>query len=347
MARTWAGDLPTPDFAWLDPLVRHFQLGEPELLEALGGGLVHQTWKLKTTQGSFVVQRLHPQFDPAVTEDGQAIGFWLRQQGFPVPQFRRACDGSLHLSWGGGLWRVMDCLPGSSYSTPPAWSYLEQAGAAVGRLHRLLAGWHYSFRFQIPHFHDTAYFWQQLCQRSPDPEIRAEWQFFVETVPRLLLPPGLPTQIIHADLKFNNFLFDERGGFAGLVDLDTFMDHNLYVELGDALRSWGRRGEAVEAEAILAGLRGYAQTGNLRALQPELLLQGIQLMTLELGMRFLLDWFEDCYWNWDPQRYASRRDHNLARCRRQIRLYQHLTQIAPQLLESIYALASGEGNWLS
>ncbi|WP_414411652.1 hypothetical protein [Synechococcus sp. O70.1] len=142
-------------------------------------------------------------------------------------------------------------------------------------------------------------------------------------------------------------MFDERGGFAGLVDLDTFMDHNLYVELGDALRSWGRRGEAVEAEAILAGLRGYAQTGNLRALQPELLLQGIQLMTLELGMRFLLDWLEDCYWNWDPQRYASRRDHNLARCRRQIRLYQHLTQLAPQLLESIYALASGEGNWLS
>jgi Ser/Thr protein kinase RdoA (MazF antagonist) len=200
----------------------------------------------------------------------------------------------------------------------------------------------YRFRFQIPHFHDTAHLWQQLRQYEPALEVQAEWQFLIETVPNLLLPSGIPTQIIHADLKFNNFLFDEQGRFVGLVDLDTFMYHNLYVELGDALRSWGKRGNTLQPEAILAGLRGYAQTGNLHALQPELLLQGIQLITLELGMRFLQDWFEDAYWNWDPQRYPSRKAHNLARCQQQICLYQDLTQRAPQLLESMRALLSCE-----
>jgi Ser/Thr protein kinase RdoA (MazF antagonist) len=330
------------DLTWLDPLVQHFQLGDPEPPEAIRVGLIHQTWKLNTSEGSFIVQRLHPRFDPAVTEDGQAIGQWLRQHGFPVPQFRRARDGSLHLSWAEGLWRVMDCLPGSCHPTPPNWGYLEEAGAAVGRLHRLLAQMDYRFRFQIPHFHDTAHLWQQLRQYEPAPEVQAEWQFLIETVPNLLLPSGIPTQIIHADLKFNNFLFDEQGRFVGLVDLDTFVYHNLYVELGDALRSWGKRGNTLQPEAILAGLRGYAQTGNLHALQPELLLQGIQLITLELGMRFLQDWFEDAYWNWDPQRYPSRKAHNLARCQQQICLYQDLTQRAPQLLESMRALLSCE-----
>ncbi|WP_244351133.1 phosphotransferase enzyme family protein [Thermostichus vulcanus] len=326
------------DLTWLDPLTQHFQLGDPEPPQPIQIGLIHQTWKLSTPQGSFIAQRLHPIFDPTVTEDGQTISQWLRQQGFPTPQFCRARDGSLHLSWAEGLWRVMECLPGFCHQTPPDWGYLEQAGAAIGRLHQLLARFEYRFRFRIPHFHDTVYIWRQLQRHSPTAEVQAEWDFLINTVPTLFLPSGIPTQIIHADLKFNNFLFDEQGQFVGLLDLDTFMHHNLYIELGDALRSWGKRGETLQAEAILAGLRGYAQTGNLRALQPELILQGIQLITLELAMRFLQDWFEDCYWNWDPERYPSRKAHNLARCRQQIRLYQALKAVAPQLLESIRGL---------
>ncbi|MEN9222131.1 MAG: phosphotransferase [Thermostichus sp. BF3_bins_97] len=329
------------DLTWLDPLIQHFQLGDPEPPQPIRIGLIHQTWKLTTSQGSFIAQRLHPIFDPSVTEDGQAISQWLRQQGFPTPHFCRSPDGSLHLAFADGLWRVMECLPGVCHPAPPHLGYLEQAGAAIGQLHQLLARLEYRFRFRIPHFHDTAHIWQQLRQYSPTPEVQAEWQFLIETVPDLLLPKGIPEQIIHADLKFNNFLFDEVGQFVGLLDLDTFMHHNLYIELGDALRSWGKRGEEINAGAILAGLRGYAQTGNLKSLQPSLILQGIQLITLELGMRFLQDWFEDSYWNWDPQRYPSRKAHNLARCQQQIRLYQHLIQLAPQLLESIRALAGG------
>ncbi|MEN9229861.1 MAG: aminoglycoside phosphotransferase family protein [Thermostichus sp. DG02_5_bins_236] len=326
------------DLTWLDPLVQHFQLGDSGPPQPIQIGLIHQTWKLTTAQGSFIAQRLHSIFDPAVTEDGQAISQWLRQQGFPTPQFRRARDGSLHLSWTEGLWRVMECLPGSCYRIPPHWGYLEQAGAAIGRLHQLLAQFEYRFRFQIPHFHDTAHIWQQLRCYSPPAEVQAEWEFLINTVPTLFLPSGIPTQIIHGDLKFSNFLFDEQGQFVGLLDLDTFMYHNLYIELGDALRSWGKQGETVATEAISAGLRGYAQTGNLRALQPQLILQGMQLITLELAMRFLQDWFEDSYWNWDPQRYPNRKAHNLARCRQQIGLYQALKTAAPHLLEAIYAL---------
>ncbi|MFQ3584468.1 MAG: phosphotransferase, partial [Cyanobacteriota bacterium] len=127
------------DLTWLDPLTQHFQLGDPEPPQPIQIGLIHQTWKLSTPQGSFIAQRLHPIFDPTVTEDGQTISQWLRQQGFPTPQFCRARDGSLHLSWAEGLWRVMECLPGFCHQTPPDWGYLEQAGAAIGRLHQLLA----------------------------------------------------------------------------------------------------------------------------------------------------------------------------------------------------------------
>lgn len=116
------------------------------------------------------------------------------------------------------------------------------------------------------------------------------------------MPAGLPRQIIHGDLKLTNFLFDERGGVVGIVDLDTFMYHNLYVELGDALRSWCTAGETFDLQLLEASLSGYAQSGAFEALDSTYLVAAVKLITLELAMRYLNDYFDDCYFQWDPQR---------------------------------------------
>jgi hypothetical protein len=144
----------------------------------------------------------------------------------------------------------MDCLPGSCHPTPPNWGYLEEAGAAVGRLHRLLAQMDYRFRFQIPHFHDTAHLWQQLRQYEPAPEVQAEWQFLIETVPNLLLPSGIPTQIIHADLNLieaNELL--EWAQYAG----------NFYGTPREIVFQKLNQGQDVLLEIELAGARQVRQ----------------------------------------------------------------------------------------
>lgn len=321
---------------WLQPLSEAFDLGTPKTLISLNSGLIQQTWQLEAQRGRFICQQLHPAFTKAVTEDAQAISQFLRDHAFPIPQYFTTCDGALHLDWEGRPLRVMDCLPGTTHSRAPRKTYLHQAGLLSGKLHRLLSYFEHEFQFQLPYFHDTLYIFETLQSIANDPDVETEISFFRETIPDLLLPNDLPKQVIHGDLKLSNFLFDEQGICTGIVDLDTFMVHNLYIEMGDALRSWCTVDNHFDLEILSSGLQGYAHSGALQHLEPKLLAQGIQLIVLELGMRYLKDYFEDCYFQWDRAAFSSRKAHNLARCRRQIAVFQAIQSQKLMFLRCIH-----------
>lgn len=327
---------------WLQPVVDAFQLGEPQRLTRLQTGQIQQTWQLETNSAAYICQSLHPAFDKAVTEDAEAVSCYLSNQGFGIPRFMRTRQGDLHLDWQEQSWRVMNCLPGRSHRRAPSAAYLQHAGRAAGHLHRLLCDFDHDFQFQLPNFHASEQIWQQLFAHPSDPHVEFEWLFLIEQIPALLLPADLPRQIIHGDLKLTNFLFDEAGAVVGIVDLDTFMYHNLYVELGDALRSWCTAGEHFDLMALQASLEGYAEAGALHALDPGCLIAAIKLITLELAMRYLIDYFEDCYFQWDPAAYGSRCAHNLARCRRQIAVYRDLVRQHNELEQIVAAVFISE-----
>ncbi len=310
-------------------LTRAFGLGELKHQERVTSGWIQQTWRLVTDQGNFIAQGLHPVFDVRVTEDGAAVSSYLKTHHFPVPVYLRTLEGSLHLELAGCPWRVMPQLPGFVYRQAPDLDYLLSAGRLMGQMHHLLAGWNYTFQFQQPHFHDTRWILTKLQGYQNVIPCAAELAVFLEDIPRLLLP-DLPKQVIHGDLKLANFLF-EQGQATGIVDLDTLMYHTLCVELGDALRSWCTQGESFSAQAFEAGITGYGQTHPLSDFEQSYLIQGIKLITLELGMRYLIDWVEDHYFQWDSQHYPTRQAHNLARAQRQIRVYQSLVGQEPLL----------------
>lgn len=307
---------------WIPALLEAFELGDLRDHRRLRSGLLQQTWRLETEKGTFIAQNLHPIFTPGVTQDGQIISTYLRSQGFPTPDYLTTSVGDLHLYLGADRWRVMSCLPGITHATPPSLDHLYQVGTVVGQMHQTLARFEHEFRFQIPHFHNTPYLWAKLKDLSMDPAGIPAAELLIATIPDLFLPEDLPRQIIHGDLKLVNFLFDDQGQVTGILDWDTLMSHSLYVEMGDALRSWTRKGEHFDPDAFRSSLQGYRASGALAQLDPDLLLKGFRLITLELGMRFLIDVVEDHYWDWDPNQYPDRRSHNLARCWRQIRLYQ-------------------------
>jgi hypothetical protein len=115
-----------------------------------------------------------------------------------------------------------------------------------------------------------------------------------------------------------------------LIDLDTNALQHIAYELGDALRSWcNPHGEDVESptvsmDILSAAIRGYASTarGLLTVAEQESIAPGFITVPIELAARFCADAYEDSYFGWDSSRYASRREHNLARAQSQLRLGQ-------------------------
>ena len=143
-----------------------------------------------------------------------------------------------------------------------------------------------------------------------------------------LMSKGLvPLRVTHNDTKLNNVLIDKvtHKGLC-VIDLDTVMPGLAMNDFGDAIRTGASTGleDEVDLSKVSfdlnlyeAFLKGFIEETNGVLSETELkyLPLGALVMTYECGMRFLTDYLEnDIYFS------ISRENHNLDRCRTQIKL---------------------------
>ncbi|MBT4856679.1 phosphotransferase [Candidatus Uhrbacteria bacterium] len=315
-----------------------YDLGPIDRVTKVSDGLIHQTYKVESMAGDFILQRLHPLLGTSeIGQDFFAVTTHLNNEGFPAPEAVLGMGGEVLVNDGEYNWRMQTYIDGRTYSKLDNPYVAKEAGAIYGRLHKSLASMDYEFQSELK-LHETekifAEFQEVIGNWGGDiglkESVRDEVDFILEHLPKQFLPSGLPQRVIHGDPKISNILF--KGGEAvGVIDLDTCNNHTVLVDVGDAFRSWCGRDEddsqnAFNLELFEAGWLGYIGTAGdfLTDEERSLVPRAISCITLELAARFLKDVFDDSYFGWDAERYASRREHNLARVRGQIALYKDL-----------------------
>ncbi len=320
-----------------------FSASPIQSVQLITGGLITSTYRLRTAEGDFCLQRAHRDIPDAAMEDMHTVTEHLVTRGFCVPQLIRTRDGALFThDEDSSRWRLYRWVQGTVHNVIQDGRAAYQAGKFLGQLHRTLAELDYHPQGTIPHFHDTPYIVSKLAGlqgRIPEavramPENTAEGfaddlNILIEKIlaemPRLLLADdiaGAP-QIIHGDPKAANLLWDDTGNVIGILDCDTFLWHYPAIDMGDALRSWCKHSGHFNLEIYSAATDGYAK-GAERPLTAEhhaLYLRATKLITLELACRFLIDVSEDSYFGWDAAQYPSRRAHNLARAQQYHRFF--------------------------
>ena len=115
---------------------------------------------------------------------------------------------------------------------------------------------------------------------------------------------AIPLRVTHNDTKLNNVLFDRKTNVPRcLIDLDTVMSGSVLYDIADAIRS-GANTKSEDSKSIanimidleLAEefLKGFAQgaPGMLTKKEIELLPLAIKIIPIELGMRYLTDYFD-------------------------------------------------------
>ncbi len=111
-----------------------------------------------------------------------------------------------------------------------------------------------------------------------------------------------------------------------MVDLDTVALMPIVWELGDAFRSWCNPydEDAPESEFSLemfkAVLEGYASGRTVPIDQNDAaaIVGATRTIYTELAARFCADALRESYFAWNPARFDSRTEHNLARARNQL-----------------------------
>ena len=359
----------------LSNIVSHFQTqGTVNDIRPLGSGLINDTYKVTTAEPDepdYVLQRInHAIFQDVdgLQHNIEAVTAHIRRKleergekdvERKVLHFLPADNGKTYWYDGASYWRMMVFIPrAKTYETVnPEYSYC--AGKAFGEFEAMLADVTEPLVETIPDFHNTPKRLRDLeaaaradgCGRAAG--VQEELGFFMERSGRVGLALSMqqrgeiPLRVTHNDTKLNNVLLDRKTVRAlCVVDLDTVMPGLSLYDFGDAIRTGAST--ALEDERDLervslslpfytAFTKGFLEecAASLTEAEIRMLPYGAWLMTMECGIRFLTD-----YLSGDTYFHISRREHNLDRCRTQIRLAADMERQMEQM-EAIAAETAG------
>ncbi len=315
-------------------------------LEPAVGGKIHETVFVDAPNGRLVLQRVSPPFDERSARDVAAVTSFLAKEDFPSPRILRADSGEPFVRVSGSLFRLMERMPGGLRPMfGPSEAY--EAGRLTGRLHVLLEKLSHRPEFSLEGVHDPPTALRKLfraAERNAGKKAQVSdlLEVFAREITSRPLPKDLPLRSIHGDLKTTNFLWGETGAPTALLDYDTFKQGNYPMEMADAFRSWCGTNNAPDGPGfslgkLRAGWRGYLETAPpWSRVEVTSLAAAIPLIFLELGARYLADFFEECYFAWDPSKFESRAAHNLHRAHLQWNLFLQTTNQDDEIREILH-----------
>ena len=309
-------------------VLSQFNLKDVQKIENLSGGIVNLTYKITTPKGKFIVQRLSKIFDERLIEDYLKLQEFLHENKFNVPKLVQNKDKGHFLIDDGRIWRIFENIEHDNVSSINEDAAFE-AGKALGKFHQALSSFDHQPKFNIKDFHDARKIIKRLNLIAEEDmnaikynEIKTHHEFIINNIKKHYLPEDLPKTIIHGDPKFENFLF-KGNKVAAMIDFDTVMLANELIDIGDALGSWCcKDGSQFDENVFNTAVEGYMKGNNVNYSIDEMK-NAMALITLELAARFLIDYFEESYFEWDKENYSNAAEHNKERCKDLIEYYMN------------------------
>lgn len=241
----------------------------------------------------------------------------------------------------GGCWRMYHYIDNVvSYALAENTDLFEKAGFAFGNFQHLLSDYDASSLYEtIPDFHNTKLRFSRFLEvlnNAPEErkniakneidfalEREKQCSFIVDEIAN----GNIPLRVTHNDTKLNNILMDAyTNEGVCIIDLDTVMPGSVLYDFGDAIRFGASNALEDEkdlskvffrADMFEAFAKGYIRGthGALTSYEIQCLPMGAQIITFEIGLRFLTDYLEnDVYFK------TSYSDHNLVRAKNQFKL---------------------------
>ncbi|ARD44906.1 aminoglycoside phosphotransferase family protein [Colwellia sp. PAMC 21821] len=323
-------------------------------ISLLGNGLINNTYLVKTTDKTFVLQCLNQQVFTSplnVTNNADQISSHLQVKSdnnryalTPVCQLRTT-DNKNHVVVQGQYWRSLHYIP--NCYTVESIANVEQASTVANAFAQFTAALSdfnsESLAEIITQFHDLSMRIVQLNQAIDNASkplliaAQASIQFiqsqqnFIDNIVKTT--KSLPLRVTHNDTKINNLLFStETNKPVAVIDLDTCMAGYLMHDFGDMVRtccasiaedSADLDNMSIDWNMLTALTSAYVAgfNGSLSEIERTSLLCGIKLMPFMLSTRFLTDFL-----NGDRYFKTTYARHNLVRAENQLQLYKLFCQ---------------------
>ena len=307
----------------------------PAQVQPVDTGLINKTYRVTDVNGlDYILQAVNRMFPPEVNLDIDVVTRHLEKSGLLTPRLLPDRRGMVFYRENSQIWRLFNHISGNIHERLEQPGQAEAAGAMLGRLHAGLAQLDYELQTSRPGVHDTSrhrlHLKNTLENNRSHPRYTTVKPLGETILMRLEQLPTLPAvagRIVHGDPKITNFIFtsDDRE-VKCMVDFDTLNKMPVYLELGDALRSWCNPSGEDTTEGYFsmahcrAALNGYARHARELITRQEWLAIPSATLTiyLELAARFCADALNEDYFSWDANRFGSHSEHSEVRARGQL-----------------------------
>jgi len=332
-----------------------FNIEKADLAREIGTGVINDTYLVESssTNEKYILQKLHKIFSFDLIYDFQAVTVHLEKKGILTPKLIYTDEGLPGHDTGSEIWRMMKFIPGRTVSKTNS-NLAESAGKHLGEFHGALVGFDYKFKFKIPGFHDIESNIDKLKKTVSDyrqsekyGQLEVLCDFVFEEYEKAHNDLShLPERVVHGDPKIGNFIFDISNDSAlCLVDLDTVSVDKSVTDLGDAIRSWChvKRGDSsqFDTEILEAFLGGYFPASDfLTNNEISAIIDGIQLVTLDLSARYITDAFKEKYFKYDSSKYSSLYEQNRLKAANLINFFRETQKNIKQISEIIDGCSS-------
>ncbi|MFT5143054.1 MAG: homoserine kinase type II [Thalassolituus oleivorans] len=230
--------------------------------EPIAAGGENSTYLIHARQGSFVLTMAEEKSFAQISKVGRLLAY-LNECGFSTTRLLRATSGAEVVEFRGKPVLIKEYIPGETVEGLTH-DMLAQVGRAMALLHQIPVP---SFASKRGHFGYRAY--EVLKKGKAIPE---DLSWATDRITRFesLRPAGLPKGLIHADLFYDNLLW-ENGQLRAFIDFEEAESDDLIFDLAVGIIGMCADGERIAMDKVRALISGYSQVRTLERAEEDLL----------------------------------------------------------------------------
>lgn len=325
-------------------------------ISVLGNGLINHTWKLASSNKSWVLQKINEAVfvDPdAIAHNIGKIGAFLEKE-YPSYLFTKPVEsitGTQMVRCNEGCFRLFPFIPGSVTLTvvnspEQAYEAARQFGLFtaclrdfdISGLETTLADFH-NLELRYHQFQESLVqgIQERITANQDDINFLLAHEYIVAQYAAICKDKAFTLRVTHHDTKISNVLFNNSGKGYCVIDLDTVMPGYFTSDAGDMFRTYLSPVNEEETNLALIEVREEIYKaivdGYCSAMQPYLTEQeckafyfaGLMMIYMQ-ALRFMTD-----YLNGDKYYAITYPEQNLNRAKNQLALMERYLEKKEQL----------------
>ena len=262
-------------------------------------GHINTTYKVQVKNSKYILQKLNSKlFNKKVIEDSINTISILKSSEIPTISLIQTKNKRNFTEFNKEIYRMMEFIEHENLSTISK-SHILKMTSLLAKIHNLFRTSNFHPSHKIKGFRKRESYlsnlnlWYEKHKNKKQFE-KETFNFIKQNFQTNFFKKAKNKQLIHGDVRVDNFLYNPKIDKLYIIDLDTSMRDSKYIDIGDFGRSVLSKTPNPKKDLLKEIFNTYNKTSNTH-IEWDLFLKSINQISLELLIRYFTDYLGNNY----------------------------------------------------